>query len=242
MRVISSEIGVERRGPMAGDGKRQAAPAGREAVAVIERRDLIRECLMSALLAAGYEAIAFPALDDWLAVADASPVSAVLLSCPERSGPGQIRQAMRRLSGVRRPAPVIILADGEEPGRIAATLNWGVRGYIPTNLSLEVAVEAIRLVSAGGIFVPVSCLAGFNPDTRAAPPGADRYGRLFTARQAAVIEGIRKGKANKTIAYELNLRESTIKVHIRNIMKKIKAKNRTEVAYITNNLVNSGHL
>jgi DNA-binding NarL/FixJ family response regulator len=47
----------------------------------------------------------------------------------------------------------------------------------------------------------------------------------------AVVEALRRGRANKIIAHELNLRESTVKVHIRNIMKKLNATNRTEVAY-----------
>jgi DNA-binding NarL/FixJ family response regulator len=59
---------------------------------------------------------------------------------------------------------------------------------------------------------------------------------VFTARQSAVVEAVRHGKANKVIAYELNMRESTVKVHIRNIMRKLKARNRTEVAFLTNNL------
>ena len=59
---------------------------------------------------------------------------------------------------------------------------------------------------------------------------------MFTARQAEVVEAFRRGKANKIIAYELNPRESTVKVHIRNIVKKVKATNRTEVAYKINDL------
>jgi DNA-binding NarL/FixJ family response regulator len=56
-------------------------------------------------------------------------------------------------------------------------------------------------------------------------------------RQAAVIEALRQGKPNKIIAYELEMRESTVKVHVRNIMKKLKARNRTEVAYIGNGIM-----
>jgi DNA-binding NarL/FixJ family response regulator len=52
----------------------------------------------------------------------------------------------------------------------------------------------------------------------------------------AVIEMIRQGKANKTIAYELNMCESTVKVHVRNIMKKLRARNRTQVAFIANQM------
>jgi len=59
---------------------------------------------------------------------------------------------------------------------------------------------------------------------------------MFTARQTAVIAALRQGKQNKIIAHELNMRESTVKVHVRNIMQKLKATNRTEVAYITNQL------
>ena len=60
---------------------------------------------------------------------------------------------------------------------------------------------------------------------------------MFTRRQVAVIDALRKGKANKIIAYELNMCESTVKVHVRNIMKKLNAKNRTEVAYLASELM-----
>jgi DNA-binding NarL/FixJ family response regulator len=63
---------------------------------------------------------------------------------------------------------------------------------------------------------------------------------LFTLRQTEVVEALRRGKANKIIAYELNLRESTVKVHIRNIMKKLKATNRTEVAFKLKDLFPAG--
>ena len=54
---------------------------------------------------------------------------------------------------------------------------------------------------------------------------------IFTSRQAEVVEALRRGKANKIIAYELKMQESTVKVHVRNIMRKLKATNRTEVVY-----------
>src|SRR4029077_7890607 len=50
------------------------------------------------------------------------------------------------------------------------------------------------------------------------------------SRELAVVRAIQQGKSNKVIAYHLNMRESTVKVHIRHIMKKLKAKNRTDVA------------
>jgi DNA-binding NarL/FixJ family response regulator len=69
-----------------------------------------------------------------------------------------------------------------------------------------------------------------------------RLKRGLMARQVAVVEGIRKGNPNKMIAHELNLRESTVKVHIRNIMKKLNSKNRTELSYIANKIETDGGL
>ena len=60
---------------------------------------------------------------------------------------------------------------------------------------------------------------------------------MFTARQTSVIDALRMGKSNKTIAYELNMCESTVKVHVRNIMKRLKAKNRTQVAFLASQLM-----
>ena len=51
------------------------------------------------------------------------------------------------------------------------------------------------------------------------------------AEPGKILHELRRGKANKIIAYDLNLCQSTVKVHIRNIMKKVGATNRTEVAY-----------
>jgi DNA-binding CsgD family transcriptional regulator len=51
-----------------------------------------------------------------------------------------------------------------------------------------------------------------------------------TSRELAVVRAIQQGKSNKVIAYHLNMCASTVKVLVRNIMKKLKAKNRTDVA------------
>jgi DNA-binding NarL/FixJ family response regulator len=63
---------------------------------------------------------------------------------------------------------------------------------------------------------------------------------LLTERQMEVVEEIRHGKANKQIAYELKMSEHTVKVHLRHIMRKLKARNRTEVAVLSGNLL-AGH-
>ncbi|WP_292232421.1 LuxR C-terminal-related transcriptional regulator [Mesorhizobium sp.] len=49
-----------------------------------------------------------------------------------------------------------------------------------------------------------------------------------------------RGKPKKIIGYELNMCENTVKAHIRSIMKKLKATNRTQIAYRIGDLFGSG--
>jgi DNA-binding NarL/FixJ family response regulator len=139
---------------------------------------------------------------------------------------------------------------------IAAAFESGARGYIPTaNTTLELAIEIMRLVKAGGTFVPPSSLslrrvtrhsetAGATAQGTLVPSSGLPFGKItrhgeaagaiassqFTPRQMAVLEYLKLGKTNKTIAHELGISESTVKVHLRSIMKKMKATNRTEAA------------
>jgi DNA-binding NarL/FixJ family response regulator len=158
-------------------------------------------------------------------------VSAVLVMLGARrvtdpSAKAELMQLVSRAGDV----PVVIVADSDEPGEIVAALEAGARGYVPTSVKVKVAAQAICLARAGGIFVPASSALALRQVIESRV-GSTRPLSDFTARQAEVVAALRKGKANKIIAYELNLRESTVKVHIRNIMKKLKATNRTEVAY-----------
>ena len=127
--------------------------------------------------------------------------------------------------------PVIVVADSEEPSEILAALDSGARGYVPTSVNIGVVVEVTRLVCAGGTFVPASSVMAMREVITAASTTDRSLTGIFTPREARIAEALRKGKANKIIAYDLNLCESTVKVHIRHIMKKLKATNRTEVAY-----------
>ncbi|NJM33714.1 MAG: response regulator transcription factor [Rhodomicrobium sp.] len=213
-----------------------AANAAQLSAVVIEPRQFIRDCLVQALRSVyGQDVLALSSIDEWLDICERSSASVLLLSGFDQVSGEGLAHTIKRLSQARKRIPAVILSDAEDFSEVMNALNSGVRGYIPTNLPLDVAVEAMRLVKAGGVFVPAGCLRA-GEETSKPPKTRNPLSDLFTSRQTAVVEALRQGKANKTIAYELNLQESTVKVHIRNIMKKLKAKNRTEVAYIVNNL------
>jgi DNA-binding NarL/FixJ family response regulator len=80
---------------------------------------------------------------------------------------------------------------------------------------------------AGGSFVSADQLRAARKRHEAP---AHSFG--LSVRQTQIAEGIRVGKPNKILAYELGMQESTVKVHIRNIMRKMRARNRTEIAFL----------
>ncbi len=158
----------------------------------------------------------------------------IILSRTGRHNFSKTRKLLKKIEEWADQIPVVILSDSEDAQEILDYLQLGAKGCIPTSLPLDVAVEAINLVLAGGVFIPANSLLSA-PETEPAQEGrGSAYNGVFTTRQSAVIDGLCRGKQNKTIAYELNVSESTIKVHVRNIMKKLKARNRTEVAFLIN--------
>ena len=208
-------------------------------IIIVEPRTLIRDCLLQSLkaLTHGDTVLAFATVEDWRA-ADPHPApNTIILLCPVGRKARDIETKQSFLSEDCKHMPVVLLSDIEEAEQILDALDQGARGYIPTSMSLDVAVEALHLVQAGGVFVPASSLMSSRRSIEEHAQSSKTSGNsLFTVRQAAVVDALRQGKANKRIAYELNMQESTVKVHVRNIMRKLKAKNRTEVAVLTHEL------
>lgn len=212
-------------------------------VAIIDDRLLVRECFRRslALIDPSLSLNCFSTIEDFVATGRmAKGRTQVAVVCIQwaRSGTDQLLNRIGNVAAADPALGVIVLSDAENVGDIQKAIERGARGYIPTSIGLEVALKAMQLVAAGGTYIPVSVFsastAGLSQKGDGVDPqdGADD---VFTSRQRAVIEALRRGKANKIIAYELNMCESTVKVHVRNVMKKLNARNRTEVAYILSN-------
>jgi DNA-binding NarL/FixJ family response regulator len=133
-------------------------------------------------------------------------------------------------------APVIVLSDREDIDEVNTALVSGVRAYIPTSVESEVAVAAVRLVDAGGTFFPAAALRPAVPKPDGALRGLPDELDL-TPRELSVLDLLREGKPNKLIARELKMEEGTVKVHVRNILKKLHAANRTHAACVANRLL-----
>jgi DNA-binding NarL/FixJ family response regulator len=125
--------------------------------------------------------------------------------------------------------PLVVLSDATsmEPTRIREVLIRGASGFILTSRTgLKGVISGLKLVGLGGTFVPKEFLF---TDQQPLPRQTSEPGRL-TQREIAVLGLMKHAKRNKVIAYELGLSESTVKVHVRQIMLKMGAANRTQAA------------
>jgi DNA-binding NarL/FixJ family response regulator len=152
-------------------------------------------------------------------------------------GTPEMARTLAHLTGAIPGASVAVLAAADDWASIVAALRCGVRGYIPTSLHATVIVEAIRLLCAGGTYAPVTSFLRSPPE----PPDegqsrAEAAALDFSSRQLQIIRCLHRGFANKNIAYALSMSEGTVKVHIRNIMKKLGAQNRTQIVIMTSAL------
>ncbi|TWA72780.1 DNA-binding NarL/FixJ family response regulator [Azospirillum brasilense] len=154
----------------------------------------------------------------------------------------EFRPRLAELLEVLDGIPLIMLSDSDETATALEAIRQGAHGYISTTVGLTMALEAIRLVAAGGIFIPATILHRLildqgtvtEPLLHAAlsvpTPAVNGKPHLtqLTPRQIAVLECLQEGKPNKVIAHQLGMRESTVKVHVRNILRRLGATNRTE--------------
>ena len=127
---------------------------------------------------------------------------------------------------------LVVLSDATnlDPAIVKGLLTQGASGFILTNQTgLQMMVSALAMVAAGGTFVPREVLFYQANAKQLVTSEPKRKGHL-TRRELEVLQLLKQGKPNKLIAYELHLSESTVKVHIRNTMRKIGSTNRTHAA------------
>lgn len=208
-------------------------------VVIISPAVLIRDCLARCFAKSDLNCATsgHGTVEEWQPANPADAVTVLLCATGDRAVERAICDDIAKLQAKAVNSQIIVMSDSDDAALVRRTLEQGVQGFVSMSFNLDMAVAAIRLVQAGERFVPVTSLL----TSHAAPaPASDRgpLGEALTQRQLDVIDRLRRGESNKIIAYKLDMSESTVKIHIRNIMRKIKARNRTEVAILTKDLFN----
>jgi DNA-binding NarL/FixJ family response regulator len=117
--------------------------------------------------------------------------------------------------------PVVVVSADEDSGTIRSAMHHGARGYIPKSTATDVMEVALKLVAAGGIYVPHEALV------QSAGRAAGRDLSL-TERQIDVLKRVVQGEGNRDIAKRLGIAENTVKQHVRAIFHGLGVTTRTE--------------
>jgi len=195
-------------------------------IAIADDHPLMREALASAIGNAvpGAQFVEAATLEATLALVAQSPGPDLLLMDLHMPGADGLSgvQAVR----ARSPqVPVAVVSADEDPVAVRAMLALGVAGFIPKTESPAVIASAVRLILAGGVYVP----------PRLIHPGSSAFRALraaevpsgLTDRQMDVVRLLARGMSNKAIARELNVSEGTVKVHLLAVFRALDVRNRT---------------
>jgi len=126
---------------------------------------------------------------------------------------------------------VMMLTVSEDAQDLMDALRAGACGYLLKNIETDVLVDAIRRAAKGESVVSQQMTAKLIEGVRAphkgdAPAERDR----FSPRERDIMASLAHGESNKEIARRLDLAESTVKIHVQNIFKKLNMSSRVQVA------------
>ena len=223
------------------DPQRLPEPTGPDlysrVLAIVEHRDLLRHCLVAWLATAcpEFQTIALRSVTSAEADAAISHAAVVVLGASDGIGAdpalgGQIRL----IRTIREDVPIALVGDPDMAAAETLMREFSVAGYIPTTSTAEVAAAALRLIAAGGRYMPyrrgAEVLNPCSREVRDLPVISRELEVRLTARERAVLQCLRRGLPNKLIAYQLEISVGTVKMHVHNIIAKLGVHNRTEAA------------
>ena len=179
-------------------------------------------------------------LGDDVEILEAASLSEVMTQIDHASNLGLvildlIMPGMNSFNGVgevssRCPdVPVVVLSGYASRDHVISAMKHGASGFIPKTVAATTMLSALRLVLSGEKYLPCSSFQAPANDAPAQPPinASDLMAKL-TDRERDVIGLTMRGMTNKVIAAALNVKEITIKVHLRNIYRKIGVRNRAQ--------------
>lgn len=206
-------------------------------LAVVENRELLRHCLTSWLAKAcpEFQTIPLPSLNCAEANAVIGHADIVVLVASDGIGTDPVLgEQIRLIRTVREVVPIAVIGDPDVRTAEDFIQRFRVSGYISVTSTSEVAAAALRLMAAGGRYIPFRAdaapLNGHSDDGRDLPAITQEGEVLLTRRERAVLECLRRGLPNKLIAYDLGISIGTVKMHVHNLMAKLRVHNRTEAA------------
>ena len=128
----------------------------------------------------------------------------------------------RKMLNLAEDTPVLLMSGIASHLEVQTGLKMGIRGFLPKTLAGKSLMSALRLVMSGETFVPAEYLFDNMHGAKALPIS-------LTDREAEVLWQLRQGNSNKDISLVLEIPETKVKSHLKNLSAKLNARNRTDI-------------
>ena len=143
--------------------------------------------------------------------------------------------ALRAMKERFPSAAIVMLSSEDNPQLIRDSIDNGASGFIPKSSTSQVLIAALRLILAGGIYLPTHALTDVerrSTATTAEDRTADATVEGLSNRQLQVLMKVVQGKANKVVAREMDISEGTVKAHLQAAYRALGVHNRTEAVFV----------
>lgn len=125
---------------------------------------------------------------------------------------------------------VIMLTVSDNEENVVSALRAGADGYLLKDMEPEDILDQIHIAAQGRLVISPRLTELLARALREGPPPESPDQAGLTPREREIVELIARGLSNKLIARELDISEGTVKVHIKNLLKKLNLHSRLEVA------------
>ena len=132
---------------------------------------------------------------------------------------------------------VIMVSSDDQPEIIRKAINFGASAFIPKSANLTQISKAIETVLDGGVWLPEHTNITVDQQTAAEHQRLAKQLAQLTPQQYTVLASIANGQLNKQIAYDLDIKETTVKKHVSAILLKLEVYNRTQAGLVFQQLM-----
>lgn len=122
---------------------------------------------------------------------------------------------------------VIMVSSDDSDETMQKAINFGAAAFIPKSADLSTIASAIDSVLGGGVWLPEHVEMNADQHMMVAHQKLAKQLAQLTPQQYIVLTQIADGQLNKQIAYDLNIKETTVKKHVSAILMKLEVNNRT---------------
>jgi DNA-binding NarL/FixJ family response regulator len=215
-------------------------------IILVGKTGLLKEGLAEILRSANFRILSSVSCTDDFPTSKAQPCQQLFLIVHTGKNFCSVVEQVKLFKSRRPGGRIAIVADRYRLDELVSAFRAGVNGYFVDVMTSHILIKSLELVMMGeAVFPPAFLPFVFDPEgdfVQEEAPRDDNQKLLVTAeaehsmapllspREKSILRRLIEGDSNKSIARKIDIAEATVKVHVKAILRKIRAQNRTQAA------------